>query len=426
MSMISNEYAVYLPAVNTNYARTLTKLPEGRSLPSGLTLDDLAFWKKDSKLWHHEHFLHSVGQYSVGANPSNAITWRASHEACLFGDSAGFQIGNGSLGGLKGVTKRMAGDAACAAWRQSPKVREWIVGYLETYTNYAMTIDMPLWATTSVGKDSPFHNCTQEQLTQLTVENLEYIDARRQGRTKWLNVIQGLDAAGMIKWWNAVKWFDCAGYAYSVESAKTTGLRGVLEPLLVMRDEGAFDKGHDWLHMLGSSSVPWAVMYTAVQRGIRGSANSKLRVSFDSSSPFQQACIPELNTKSPRFGINLKGWGFGNESAPQSHLHVGSDKPLPFSSPLADMLTLGDLNVNSDQYAANHFDQLSHLYLMNHNIWVYLTGFQSANDLAFASDCSQVPLVLAQCIDAIEEAFKVKDWRKFLQQEQKLLDNFKG
>lgn len=424
--MISNDYAVYLPAVNTNYARSLTTLPDGRSLPSGLTLDDFAFWKKGSKLWNHEHFLHSVGQYSVGANPNNAITWRGSHEGCLFGDSAGFQIGNGSLSGLQGLTKGMTGDAACAAWRQNPEVREWIMGYLETYTNYAMTIDMPLWAATSVGKDSPFHNCTQEQLTQLTVENLEYIDARRQGRTKWLNVIQGLDAEGMIKWWNAVKWFDCAGYAFSVESAKTTGLRGVLEPLLVMRDEGAFEKGHDWLHMLGSSKVSWAVMYTAIQRGIRASANPKLRVSFDSSSPFQQACIVEMHTIPPSFGLTPKGWGFTKTSVPQSHLHVGSSAPLPFSSPVADRLTLGDLNVNVDQFAPNHFDQLSHLYLMNHNIWVYLTAFQEANDLAFSSDRGQVPPKFALCADAIEEAFVVNDWRKFLQEEQGLLDSFKG
>ena len=211
------------------------------------------------------------------------------HEGVLFGDSGGFQIGNGKLKGLDGLVSGMTGGAACSAWRHSSYVREWIVDWLETYTNYAMTIDMPLWATSARKSDSPFHRCTHEQLTQLTVENLEYIDSRRQGRTKWLNVIQGLDPAGMIKWWNAVKWFDCAGYAFSVESAKTTGLRGILEPLLVLRDEGAFEKGRDWLHMLGSSSVRWAVMYSAIQRGIRSSVNSNLRVSFDSSSPFQQA-----------------------------------------------------------------------------------------------------------------------------------------
>ena len=83
MSILSNDYAVYLPAVNGNYARTLTTIPDGRSLPKGLTLDDLAFWKVGSTLWHHPQFLHSIGQYSVGADPSNAITWRGPARRCL-------------------------------------------------------------------------------------------------------------------------------------------------------------------------------------------------------------------------------------------------------------------------------------------------------------------------------------------------------
>jgi len=426
MSIISNAYAVYLPAVNLNYARTVTTIPDGRVLPKALTLDDFAFWKVGSALWHHPQFLHSIGQYSVGTDPNNAVTWRGPFEGALFGDSGGFQIGNGKLKGLNGLVSGLTGQAACAAWRQSFYVRKWIVDWLETYTNYAMTIDMPLWATSSRKSNSPFHNCTQKQLTQLTVENLQYIDNRRQGRTKWLNVIQGLDAQGMIKWWNAVKWFDCAGYAFSVESAKKTGLRGVLEPLLAMRDEGAFQKGRDWLHMLGSSRVSWAVMYTAIQRAIRSTANSKLRVSFDSASPFQQGSRYELHTISPSFGPNLNDWRFSNAPAPQSHLHVGSSASLPFSSPVADMLTLGDLNVNADKFAPNHLDQLSHLYLMNHNTWVYLSAFQEANDLAFGNDRSQVPSKFAQCADAIEEAFKMDNWRKFLQAEQGLLDSFKG
>ena len=106
----------------------------------------------------------------------------------------------------------------------------------------------------------------------------------------------------------------------------------------------------------------------------------------------------------PSFDPDSKSWGVKKADARSSHLHVGSSEPLPFSSPLADMLTLGDLNVNADEFALNHFDQLSHLYLMNHNVWVYLTAFQEANELTFASDRSQVPSKFALCADAIERS----------------------
>ena len=414
MSIMSDEHAVYLPAVNVNYARTLAAKGITRGLPKGLTLDDLAFWKPESGLWHHPQFLHSVGQYKVGADPSNAITCRGLSEGVLFGDSAGYQLGNGNLKGVNGLESGMSANQACAVWRDSVAARDWIVNWLETYTNYAMTIDIPLWATLAKHSGSPFHACSQEQITQLTVENLHYIDNRPRGDTKWLNVIQGLDARGMVDWWNAVKWFDCSGYAFSVEAGKTMGLRGVLEPLLVMRDEGAFESGHDWLHMLGSSGVYWAIVYTAIQRAIRSEVNPELRVSFDSSSPFQKGAIYEDYAIMPSFAHTEGSWGVKWKKAPQSHLHVNSSASLPFSSPIADRLTLGDLNVNSDAFACNHFDQLSHLYLMNHNTWVYLTAFETANRLIFAQSPKVVPMRYAGAAKVVERAFKEENWHSYI------------
>jgi hypothetical protein len=106
----------------------------------------------------------------------------------------------------------MEADDACLAWREAYDVRSWILGWLETYTNYAMTIDMPLWARDPTKSNTPFHQCSPEQLIQLTVENLQFIDSHRQHQTKWLNVLQGTDMAAIKQWWDAVKWFKGGGY----------------------------------------------------------------------------------------------------------------------------------------------------------------------------------------------------------------------
>lgn len=427
MSVMSDDFAVYLPAVNEVYARDLIKLlPANRALPSDLTLDDFAFWKKGSKLWYHKHFLHSVGNYKVGQTPDNAVTRRGWTDGVMFGDSGGFQIGRGKLEGIPALKPNMAPEDACAAWRDAYDARLWILQWLETHANYAMTMDMPPWAATPFGAGSPFHLCSVQQLIDLTVENLRFIDSHRLNRTKWLNVIQGTDMPAITQWWNAVKWFPSSGYAMSSAAGRITGLQATLGPLLMIRDDGGFDAGQDWIHYLGVSTVPWSVMLTAVQRAIQANINPKLRISFDSSSPFQLAAKYEKYVAQPLLGIDANDWKLRDELMPQSRLHVGSTDPLPFSSPIADMLTMGDMSVRDGMFTKRQFDATSLLYLTNHNVWTYLNTFQTANLAAFQDAQQPIPALYKECIDVIAEAFKVEDWRTFLASHDGLLGSFKG
>lgn len=427
MSIIEDEYAVYLPAVNTIYAQALIREPDNqRPYPKLFELEDLEFWRKGSKLWHHPHFLHSVGQYPVGSVPYNAVTKRGRSDGVLFGDSGGFQIGKGKLAGIEGLEGELDPIEACRIWRDAYEARQWILEWLETHTNYAMTIDMPLWATTDDNAGTPFHRCSHDQLTQLTVENLKFIDSHRHDRTKWLNVIQGFDLDGMTKWWKAVKWFPCSGYALSSSGAKMTGMKALLEPLLMMRDDKAFVKGRDWIHMLGVSTAPWAVMFTSIQRAMRAHVNPNMRISFDSSSPFQQAARYERYAELPQFGSNPADWAIKFQPTPQSRKHVNSGIPLPFTSPIADKLRMGDLNVRDGTYEHKQFDQLSLAFIANHNVWVYLEAFRIANDLLFAGDRVRVPSFYAECVDLIDHVFKAENWSTALENEAGLLNQFTG
>lgn len=425
MSIISDEYAVYLPAVNEVFAKNLTRsVPGTRPFPDNVKLSDLAFWDKANPFWHHPHFLHSIGQYAVGTTPDNAITRRGRTDGILFGDSGGYQIGIGSLKGLNTLKAGMAADDACAAWRDAYEARRWILGWLETYTNYAMTIDMPLWTILPHASNSPFHLCSHDQLTQLTVENLQFIDSHRQNRTKWLNVLQGGTREDAKKWWDAVKWFPCSGYAMAGRAARSGDLATVLGRFLFMCDDNAFENEHSWIHILGVSTNRMAVMFTAIQKALRINANPDIRISFDSAAPFQQAGVLEEYVISPEFGSDPKNWKFKTEKCPQSRLDVGSNKPLPFSSPLADTLALGHLSVRDGMYDKNQFDAITHSLLAHHNVWVYLDSIQRANDSMFASNRNNVPAVYKECVDVIDTVFGLENWDSELSKHDALFAQF--
>jgi hypothetical protein len=430
--MISDDYAVYLPAVNEQYAGIITRpIPNNRPFPSAFTINDLMFWKGNNKLFYHSHFLNSVGAYAVGSTPDNAVTRRGRTDGTLFGDSGGYQIGTGNLKGINTLKADMEADDACYAWREAYEARLWILGFLETYTNYAMTIDMPLWAQSKAG--TPFSKCSTEQLIALTVENLQFIDSHRQGNTKWLNVMQGSNMATFKQWWDAVKWFKGSGYALSSLLGKTSGLSGLLEPLLMMRDENAFAAGNDWIHMLGVSTAPWAIMFTAIQKAMQANVNPNLRISYDSASPFQDAGIREELAILPDLDGNMKNWVIRKQPIPQSRdflnspLTLSSVLSMPTDSPISKLITLGHLNVNDDQgmYTRKQLDTLSLAFAINHNVWTYLETFKQANDIAFASSSNKLPSIYKECLDSISYIFTVENWASELIKEKSTLDNFK-
>lgn len=423
MSLLNTDYAVYLPAVNDSFAAEVLKpLQPTRPFPAGLTLSDLIFWDRGNQLWHYSHLLHSVGLHKVGSQPDNAVTRAGKTDCFVLGDSGGYQIGTGNLKGYQSLHAGMSSDEAKTTWTGAYSVRRWIVDWLELHTDYAMTIDMPLWAALPKGVSSPFHQCSPQQLTAMTVDNLKFIDLHRQGRTRWLNVIQGLDEQTTVSWWNAVKWFECSGYALAGAAGVKGGIANVLRTVLMMRDDGAFETGHDWLHVLGVSTPKWAILLTAIQRALRQSANPNLQISYDSATPFQAAGIREEVTVMPKYSSRPADWAIRFETVPQSSTLAGSTVPFPYSSPLGDILTLGDLNVRGGAWTERSFDTVSNLLLCNHNCWVLLRAFELANELAFESDRSSVPATWKSCLNFIANVFEQQDWQTELVKEKALLD----
>ena len=426
-SFNTKEYAVYLPAINSGYANFLTKkIPADRSFPNGLDIKDFCVWNKKSKLFYHPFLLHSIGNFSALSTINNSVTQAGRNDFTFVGDSGGYQIGSGALAGFKGLHKGMSAQDAMTVWAGAYDVKKWIVSWLDAYADYAMTLDMPLWATDpKQGKDSPFNKCTVSELLAMTVDNLKFIDLHGRKRTKWLNVVQGLDEQSTKDWWDGVKFFKCSGYALAGGAGAKGGLAQVIRTTRMMHDEGYLRSGQDWLHALGVSTPVWAIMLTKIQNCLRKD-NPNLTISYDSSSPFQTAGKFEQPNYTVPYTNEISSWNIktAKSNTIQRFSFVGSTDPFPYNSPLGQLMSLGHINVREELYSKKQFDTISNMLLTNHNIWVYLDAFERANDETFKNkQMSNVPQRYIDAIAVIDDVFNSSNWHSILVQNQALLDS---
>lgn len=425
-----DNFAVYLPAMQYPFASAVVnnKGLGDRAFPKGIKLTDLDFLNPKSKLWHYGYALYSAGQFTDARPKACCVTNRDRAHTTVLGDSGGFQIGKGTLKGTEHFKKAKSADAVCEMWRDSVDVRQRIVRWLDAHSDYAMTIDMPLWAKDPANSKTPFHKCTVEQLIELSVENLAYIQRNSDGSTKWLNVLQGTDPKDSKQWWDAVKSYRMGGWALAGSVGWRGGLDSVLHYVMLMRDDDAFAKGQDWLHVLGVSQPTWAVLLTALQRGIRKHCkNSKLRVSYDSASPFQAGGKRQQVVRYPKFTRDSASWVMSAHEAPVNPIYAGKAGEafhFPYPSPLGDLLTLNHINVRGGEFNDKTLDTISTHLLTNHNCWVYVRSFLEANELVYMhkSEADKaVPQKLLDTCAFIEDLLGDDAWQAKLKKHDKLL-----
>ena len=422
--------AIYLPAVTPGYIDTTREgQTPSRILPDGFDLADLAFWTGNSKLFNHKFCLHSVGSERVGADFNNALfhRQRGNGDYTVLGDSGGYQIGKGTMKGLVGLKQGLTGEEAVRAWRyKNFEVRDWIVNTLENYFDYSMTIDMALWIKTKNGENSPFHNCTDQQLIELTQENLRFIEERKQGNTKWLNVLQGTTPQNTIEWWNAVKHFKHGGWSMASATGWRGGLHNMLMTLLVMRDENGFEAGQDWVHMLGVSQPMWDMYFTACQIQLR-KVNPKLQFSYDASTPFMLAGMMDKYATPPEFTSNAKTWSvrFDKLDAVQSNAHSTELAFKRNTSPLGKLIEMRHLVIHKQKFKSRRIDSISNQLMANHNIWVYLDASRRIYELAFSKqqDRSRIPDKFLEALQVVEEAFTTEKPMDFINANKPILDS---
>lgn len=418
------KYAIPTPAVNDYAKGILDEVEDTRQFPDGVKSEDLNYWNGKSKLFNHPYVLNSVGMYRVGEWPDNAVTRANKNEVMIIGDSGGYQLGTGKLKGMPEFGDELNAAQVRERWDAiANRVRNWQLSWSEAFTTHAMTLDLPLWLAVDQGSKSAFAKCSVQDLTALTVENLHFIEANRIGNTKFLNVVQGITNDEFEYWWSHIRGFKFEGWALAGGAGANGGLSQMLYAIKRMEEDNAFKDGRTHMHVLGVSTLKWAVFLTAIQKAMR-EKYPDFTVTFDSSSPFQAAMKYQKAYIAPELGTELASWKISTVRVPQGFEYRESkEKFVCDSSPIGQKLVLGDLNVKGSKHAKNHFDAQSLYLVANHNVAVQLEAIYQANEAAFGEDKQKrTPPEYLKCIDSINDVIKAADWRSSIDEHKTIFD----
>lgn len=383
----NKDYSVFLPSISSFYDRTISKYRaqgtdfiDADRMPKGFEngLDGLDFLRPDA-YYNYKWGLYSAGHAQLDTNKAlehdNMVQGRDREKTFILGDSGGFQI-------IKGVIQ-----CDWPNFKNDDSLRQTILNWLEHTADYSMILDIPTMAASDPYKSKTgikdFGQCLD-----YTLHNCDWFVKNRKGKTKYLNVLQGRDKWEADTWIDAVKHLPFEGYAFG--GATKYDINIMLHHLLKLRDEKKLDQGVcDVLHFLGTSKLDWAVALTAVKRALRETVNPDIEVMFDCASPFIATAMGQAYTQ--HIHRNDK-FGYVMESAIDDKRLAGSSIPYPWTSPVADRLTMGDicwykpgmLNKNGKE-GKTSWDSLSYLLLMSHNVYQHIESVQRANALADAA-----------------------------------------
>jgi len=409
------DYAIYLPSLQQQYARLPLANPatiRNGQLPGALELSDLNYLNPSSKLWHCKYALYSAGQFSSSRiTQPDIVSTRDRNATVVLGDSGGYQIGKGTLNATADWNKDAnKPDVIFNRWLKQPSIRERMLRWLDMYSDYAMTLDMPLWALND--KSSPFRKLSAQQLIDLSVENLRFFDKNGGKQTgskaKYLNVLQDVGGGTGDAWYDAVTQFDFTS-GWALGSATGGSIDGIMHWVKRLLDDKLLDNC-EWIHVLGVSSPPMSVYLTALQRTLRtATGNEKLRVSYDSSSPFQYAGKHKQVAQVPTYTSDMKTWAIPTFSFDQNPKHLSSTHKTYMTqalSPATQKVSVEEFLTVKGNMSRNLFDKFSEQLLINHNMYVYHRAAVDACDLVFDDakrDYSKVPEKVQKNLEKIEQ-----------------------
>jgi flagellar hook protein FlgE len=351
------DQAVYLPSLQQAYAafpfRDPNSVRDGE-LPAGLELKDLDFLNPASNLWHCKYVLYSAGQFNRAQIRTPDMVSERNPDTIVVGDSGGYQIATGKLPELKGWEKQANDPLALERrWLENISIRDRILRWLDRYSDYAMTLDMPLFILKE--KKSPFRNLSADQLIELSYENLKYFADNRGKATgakaKFLNVLQDAGDGTGEAWYKRVKDFDFEGWAFGGDTKN--GIEPLLKWVRRLPDDGKLNSKTEWLHVLMMSPPANSVLLTALQKRLREILGNTITVSYDSSSPFQTSGISQKIAVLPQLTDDIKTWRIKNIQYPQNPKYLSKTDIRYLEdivSPITQLVSINDFHAKMEQW----------------------------------------------------------------------------
>jgi len=193
------------------------------------------------------------------------------------------------------------------------------------------------------------------------------------------------------------------------------------------------------MHFLGTSKLEWAMVLTAIQRGVRKYHNPKFTITFDCASPFLATSNGQQYTG---YRLDHEGkWSYIMEDAPDDFSLSTNTTPYDdycdklyanwMPSPLTQGMNInhittfakGDKN-RMGKESNTSWDSYSYMLMMNHNVYTHIRSVQEANRVF---DQGSYPYMLIDdTFDKIEvsqviaEIFELQDYDKQI----KMIDDY--
>ena len=397
----NKDYSVFLPSISSFYNGFISKqhhreFVEKTRIPAEFEngIEGMNFLNEEQAYYYYPWALYSAGHAQLDVEKSKTeesmIHRRDRQKSMILGDSGGFQIGNGQIKFDWEHFYEQRGDTGYKG--NADRVRDSILNWLEETADYSMILDIPTRATEGKFREMTGMKSFSDAL-KATMFNNDYFIRNRQGKTKFLNVLQGQNGSDADTWYEAVKHLPFEGWAMGGLNMRDANL--ALRRLITMRDEKLLEPGRDLIHYLGTSKLEWAVLCTAMQRALRKSVNPNITLTFDCASPFIATAKGQVYTQHVHTN---KRFSYIMDKAIDDKRLSGSTVPWPWNSPVGERMTMGDvchyapgmLNKIGKE-GKTSWDSFSYFLMMGHNVYQHLESVQRANALTDAAHALYQP-----------------------------------
>ena len=439
------DWALFLPAVSSFFITGLGKqragenyFPEER-IPAGFNgdVESLNFLNSKKGLFTYKWGLYSAGHADLDTTkdiPAESIIRDREEGTFMLGDSGGFQI-------MKGQWPADWKDPNCP---KAMKQRKLVLKWMDEYMDYGMCLDVPTQTLRNKHLLDKHGISTIEEAVYATHINNEYFINNRDGRCKFLNVLQGLNHTQSDEWYEEMKKYcdpniypDTHFNGWAFGGQNKIDIHLTLKRLVGIIHDGLLEPGkHDLVHCLGTSILEYAVLFSDIQRAVRKYHNPNFQITFDCASPFFGAAkgLAYFNNSIE----HNKKWTYSMEKTAENKDYANDTRKfsdaviqdkiheLFTDSPVTEAMVLKDLCYRGHGFLGQHgketktsWDTLSYTLLQAHNVYQHMFAVQEANR---RYEQGVVPAMLmnetferVRFGEVVDEIFSLKDRTKSLE-----------